>query len=390
MNHTAKVLDERIDEARARLAEAAKRAAEPGASVTAQLAVEQELDDVVHWVDARSKALALTTYRPDGAASFVADVIDSTKHADRSAQRRLRLDSEVRSTMSNFGGQVVPQFLVDQARLSGSGRPLCDLLAQPLLADGATMNLVRVTTGTTAEAQSSENTAATPDTGAVGTIALPVVSVLSEATVAWQVIDRSVGASFDQVVAGDMLRALDAEQERLVLNGSGSSGQPTGLLNQSGIGSVTLTSTSATDLLDAVSQAAQQSHAATGDAPDTVIISPRRWQRTLAKAGNYPTAVGAAIAPTGPIRGQLVGLDVVVSPQVPTTLGTSTNEDVIVVCRRADVVMAESNAELLVQRDKSTASQLQADLVGARQFVIGAIRPAGVVKVVGAGLAAPY
>ena len=391
MNETRRLLDERIDAARLRLDLAAKRAASDDARPQDHVDAENAISDAVHWIDARSKLLSGGSYRPDSPQSWLCDVALAAKHGDQQAQRRLKLDAELRSTMANFGGQVVPQWLVDQARLSGSsGRPVCDLLSQPLLPQGPSMTLVRVSTATTAEAQSAENTGATADNPASTEITLPVVSVLSEATLSLQLLERSAGSSADTVLANDLLRALDAEQERLVLNGSGSSGQPTGLLNQAGIGTVSLTSTSAADLLDAVADAAQESHAATGEPADTVIVSPRRWSRTLARAGDFAAAITAAAAPSGPVRGQLVGLDVVVSGAMPTTLGASTDQDAIIVCRRSDIVMAESAAEVLPLRDQANNNALQVDLVGSRSFVIGAIRPAGVVKITGAGLVAPY
>jgi HK97 family phage major capsid protein len=391
MKSTRQLLDDRIDAARQRLSEAAERAASDVGTPQDHVEAENAISDAVHWIDARSKLLSGGTYRADGSSSWLQDIAARIKFGDRSAERRLKLDAELRSTMSNFGGNVVPQYLLDQVRLSGSsGRPVCDLLRQPLLADGATMTVVRVSTATTAEAQSAENASASADNPASSEIALPVVTVISEATLSMQLLQRAAGNTADTVLAGDLLRALDAEQERLVLNGSGSSGQPTGLLNQSGIGTVSLTSTSAPDLIDAVADAAQESFAATGEPADTVVLSPRRWTRTLAKAGDYSAALSAAVAPTGPVRGQLVGLDVVVSQAVPTTLGASTDQDVIIVCRRSDIVMAESDAEVFPLKDTSNNSALQIDLVGARSFVIGAIRPAGVVKITGAGLVAPY
>ncbi len=391
MKSTRQLLDDRIDAARLRLSEAAARAASSAATPQDHVDAENAISDAVHWIDARSKLLTGGRYRADGSASWVQDVGLAVKQLDQSAQRRLKLDAELRSTMSNYGGNVVPQYLLDQVRLSGSsGRPVCDLLRQPLLADGATMTVVRVSTATTAEAQSAENTGATADDPATSEIALPVVTVISEATLSLQLLQRAAGSTADSVLIGDLLRALDAEQERLVLNGSGSSGEPTGLLNQSGIGTVSLTSTSAPDLLDAVADAAQESFVATGEPADTVILSPRRWTRTLAKAGNYGAALSAAVAPTGPVRGQMVGLDVVTSKAVPATLGASTDQDVVIVCRRSDIVMAESDAEVFPLKDTSNNSALQVDLVGARSFVVGAIRPAGVVKITGAGLVAPY
>jgi HK97 family phage major capsid protein len=391
MRDTTRMLDERIDLARQRLSQAAARAASDDATPQDQVDAENAISDAVHWIDARSKLLDGGSYRADGSRSWLLDVVAAVKDGSAAAQRRLKLDAELRSTMSNYGGMVVPQFLLDQVRLSGSsGRPVCDLLSQPLLQQGATMTVVRVSTPTTAEAQSAENASASADNPATTEISLPVVTVISEATLSLQLLQRVAGGTADSVLIGDVLRALDAEQERLVLNGSGSSGQPTGLLNQSGIGTVSLTSTSATDLLDAVADAAQESFAATGEPADTVIISPRRWSRTLAKAGDYASAISAAVAPSGPVRGQLVGLDVVVSQAVPTTLGASTDQDAIIVCRRSDVVMAESAAEVMPLRDQASGNALQVDLVGSRSFAVGAIRPAGVVKITGAGLVAPY
>jgi hypothetical protein len=141
-------------------------------------------------------------------------------------------------------------------------------------------------------------------------------------------------------------------------------------------------------ILDAVGKAAQQSHVATGRPADTVVMHPRRWSWLLANAGTQAAAMQVSTTP-GPVAGRLLGLDVVTSPAVPATL--STNQDAVVVMPRNEIYMGEAPTEIFTQVDgASLANNVAARVVVSRYFATGADRPAGVVKITGAGLANPY
>jgi hypothetical protein len=192
------------------------------------------------------------------------------------------------------------------------------------------------------------------------------------------------------MISREVLGAADALQESNVLNGAGGNAV-TGFLNLAGVPSFTLTSTTPASVLDAVARQSQASHEATGRAPDTVIMSPRRWAWLLRGSGDFGAAIGATATADGPVVGRVLNLSAVVTPSMPLTLGTSTNEDRIIVCRRADIVMAESPATVQVITDAaSMAPNLSSRIEVRRYYAFGAVTTAGVQVITGAGLSNPY
>jgi len=292
-------------------------------------------------------------------------------------------------TTGDLGGLVVPQYLVDRVRSSGhSLRPFCDATAVALPERGNTVDLMRVTTGATPLTQTAENVAVTDSTVAITDNTLPVRTVYVGMPISMQGAYRSDKAAFDLLVARELVGAIDAKQETLVLNGDGTSGTPTGLLNVSGIGSIALTDTSTSALLDSVGRAAQQATVATGRPADTVVMHPRRWWWLTSHAGDQAAAIQVATTP-GPIAGRMLGLDVIASPSMPTTL--STNQDAVLVVHRDEVYVGEGAERIEMQRDAANqASSLQVRVMVSRYYATGIDRPAGVVKITGAGLANPY
>ena len=143
-------------------------------------------------------------------------------------------------------------------------------------------------TGSTASMQATEGAALTVDDPASTELVTPVRTVYSMASLDFQIVERADKVGLDNLVSREILGAVLAQQEAQVLNGSGSNGEVLGLLGTSSAGSISLTATSAYDLLDSVARAAQASHEATGQHPDVVVMAPRRWKWFLAKAGDRP------------------------------------------------------------------------------------------------------
>jgi HK97 family phage major capsid protein len=383
-------LDRRTRQARTRAATAAARAQENSGDRNASVELEQSLADLVHYRQV-SDALGSVppVYRPGARRSFWADVVASSK-GDRPAWERLERDAEARAlSMLDAGALVVPQYLVDRLGNSGHGRrPLCDLVARPLPAEGATVTIPRISSGVTGSNQTAENSAVTDYDPTSTSETLSVRTVWAAALLSMQALARMEDGAYDLFVARELVGSIDAAQESAVINGSGSSGQPTGLLNVSGIGSVALTSTSVSSFLDAVARAAATSEGSTGRAPDTVVMAPRRWRWLLSNASTSSAAISASEGP-GPVSGRVLGLDVVASAGVPTTL--STNQDAVLVVARDELYVGESAASARVQADsQGEADALNSRVEVSRYYATGADRPAGVVKVTGTGLANPF
>ena len=107
----------------------------------------------------RNEPLTYSENRSDN--SFFKDVFSSYVIKDRNAEDRINrhqqemaIETRAGST-GNFAGLVVPQYLTDLAApLARAGRPFADQCrALPLPADGMSLNVSRVTTGSTAAVQ---------------------------------------------------------------------------------------------------------------------------------------------------------------------------------------------------------------------------------------------
>ena len=365
-------------------AEQATRAAQkqPG-DVALAARADQAIQDLTHFAAQLEKFGNASAYG-DGRHSFVADVCRSID-GDELARGRMESQREQRSTMANFGGLVVPQFLTSRLTNSGySSRPLCDLLSSVLPELGGSIGIPRVTTPATASMQTTEGTAPTASNPVTTQTDFLVRTVFAEMDASAQAIGRSEGSGFDIFVQREVGSALDAAEEVAVLNGSGA-GQPVGLLN-AGASTLAVTGTSAADVLAAIGRAASAVDSARGRPADLVVMAPRRWRWLLS---NLPTASAAiAVTPAGSgIAGRILGTDVIVSGGVPLTLGSSTDEDRVIVTRRQDCYLGESATVLEVVRNTAPgAPVLSSRIIMRRYFASGAIDTAGLQILTGPGL----
>jgi HK97 family phage major capsid protein len=153
--------------------------------------------------------------------------------------------------------------------------------------------------------------------------------------------------SIDTLINSDLAKRLRNLEEVAFINGTGS-GQPTGILGTSGVQTETLTSTDIEDLLDAVVNSITKIHTNFLGAPNAIVMHPRTWARIVkarnATSGQYIyTAPGSAIngrsaqdavpgyGSAQTPRGDLFGLPVYTTANVPTNLGTGTDESRIIV-----------------------------------------------------------
>lgn len=289
--------------------------------------------------------------------SFFADAFRSQFAYDADAsdriQRHMREVSVERRdiTSGTLNGLVPPLYLLDQAAtLARAMRPFADVLPQYALpANGMSVVVTKVTTGTATAAQTSQNTAATETDMVTTDITIPVVTVMGQQDVSRQALER--GAVTDSLIFADLVADYATRLDSLVISGTGSNGQHKGIL----------TAATATDGYAATTvaafygsvNAALSRVASNRYAPATVIVMhPRRWHWLLSKAdtAGRPFVVPAAPVASNPvgigqtnygIAGTLAGLPVVVDANVPTNLGTSTDEDRVIVSRITDHALWE-------------------------------------------------
>jgi HK97 family phage major capsid protein len=175
------------------------------------------------------------TYHSRGSFSFLADAISSKFSRDTDATERIaRYNREVRLEKrdvgtANFAGLVVPQYLIDlYAPLARAGRPVADICRKHTLpAQGMTVNISKVTTGTAVGYQASENDTATETNIDDTLLTVNVNTIAGMQDVSKQAILR--GANIEEVVLADLISAYNTKLDYGIINGGGSSGEPTGL-----------------------------------------------------------------------------------------------------------------------------------------------------------------
>ncbi len=281
------------------------------------------------------------TYRANGDHNFFQDMYRAQVLSDPAAQARQtrhmqEMEIEYRdSSSTNFSGLVVPQYLVNEAAsLARAGSPVLQNSRRlNLPADGLTVNISRITTGTSISAQSAENAALTESSPDDTLLSVNVNSYGGFADISRQAIDR--GSGVDSIIIADMALAYATAVDADVINGSGSSGTHLGILNVSGINDVDQddASPTAAETFQTIIKGISEVNSNYYLPPDVIFLHPRRWayisggldsnSRPLVNPqANNPTdpiAVGSA-AGYGSVVGNIAGVDVVTDANIPTNL----------------------------------------------------------------------
>ncbi len=347
-------------------------------------------------------------YTVKSSESYFADLYASSR-GDAGALDRLRIHGEQRdltSTDTAGGDFVPPTHLVTEwvEAVRGSGPFLATLKDSGLVDRGDVVNVPRFNTGATVAAQQDGGSVSETDP-VTDTIACSVITVAGFVDTSVQAFERSA-PGLDQVIIQDLSRAYTDKLDSLAINGTGSSGQPEGLVNADGGGTVTYTDASPTfgELAAKIQQAVATVATARKLPPTHLLLHPRRLafiakeldttNRPMAVVENQgPTNAGAVLAgPTAEgIGGTLAGLTLVSDPNIVTTTGAGTNEDTLFVYRPDDIYWATNGVpKLEVFRDSLSATlQVRIRAYGFSAFTAER-RPESFASVTGTGLAAWY
>ncbi len=205
------------------------------------------------------------TYSERSGTSFFRDLYASQVHHDPAAQGRMarhssEMDVEQRAagTTGNFAGLVVPQYLISlAAELARAGRPFANLCTpMPLPSSGMTLNISRVTTGSSAAVQATENTAVSDTTIDDTLLTVTISTVAGQQNISRQALER--GSGIDALIMADLQSAIATTLDLGCIYGDGTSGALLGLNNITGKNAVTYTDASPTvaeffpKLMDAV------------------------------------------------------------------------------------------------------------------------------------------
>ena len=357
----------------------------------------------------RSEPLTYSENRSEH--SFFKDVFSSYVIKDRNAEDRINrhqqeMAIETRAGDSgSFSGLVIPQYLTSLAQpLARAGRPFADQCrALPLPADGMSLNVSRVTTGSTAAIQATEN-AAVSNTDIDDTlITSNIATIASGQQLSRQAIERGTG--IDQLVASDMMLAMATALDSQLLNGSGAGGQLLGIRVVPGVNEITFTSGAPTVALfyPKIIDAIQQINSNVFQPADLIVMHPRRlaFLQAAVDSTGRPLVLPIANVPqnavgTGPVAGygnagmQIAGLPIVTDANVVTNRGAGGNEDQIYVVSRNNCLLFESGGPMFLRMDETAGLNLTVTLVGYNYAGFIANRePAAISVVVGTGLVAP-
>lgn len=348
------------------------------------------------------------TYHKRSENNFLADAMAAEFGGSYEARERIaRYQNEVRiekrdSGSANFAGLVVPQYLVDEfAPLRRAGRKTLDISNKMTLPPtGMTVNIGRLTTGVTSYVQASENSAPTESSPDDTLLTVNVNTVASMFDLSKQAVLRGVGV--ETQLLGDAIRSYGSKVDALALNGSGSSGEHLGILNTTGINSVTYTDTTPTYLefwpkfIDGIQAIASNYY---GGA-NAIVMHPA-MAGALLKAvdgSNRPMIVPSSGGPMNApgsydqigyeSRFSLAGLPVIEDANMPTNLGAGTNQTAILIGDFSQSYFWEENsgAPLYVRFEQPDGNiAIRTVVFGFSAFTAGKY-PAAFTAITGTGL----
>lgn len=354
-----------------------------------------------------SRSNGAVYHRGADSPSYASDMLRRSIYGDQQAAHRLDDHAgQVQRAMSRLdgaGGEFTPpMWIMDAyAAKARAGRVTADLLNKLPLPEGTdSLMIPRITTGSLTGMQTADNATTANQDMVTDEKTAPVRTISGYVDVAVQQLEQSP-ANFDEIVFSDLMSDHSMRVGTQVLSGTGATGQLLGLRNVTGINTVTYTDASPTmaELYGKLALAAQNVMTTRYLAPEAMVMHPRRWTWCLAQLDTnnrpfvVPTAGGAqnAGATAGDLNAQgqvgtMLGLPVYIDPNIPTDLGTGTDEDIIIVGRFSDSMLWESDVRtrsLVTPGSDSLSVRLQLYTYAA---MTAERYPASITVVTGTGL----
>lgn len=350
---------------------------------------------------------APTVYRKQGRQSYFRDLYRARTMQDRESIDRLARNNKIRqvdaeeralNTTAGSGGDFAPPLWMveDFVAFARPGRPLANAVhTAPLPSGVSSINLPKITGGSSVAAQGTENQAVSTTDPTTGTATDSVHTEAGYVVIAQQDLDQSP-ISFDDVILQDLAAAYSAAIDAAVI---------ASLVAAAG-NAITYTDASPTTVKvnQQIGQAIAQVHATRYMPPEYVVMSPARWGHfnTYTDGNGRPLVVpnpsynpmnafGTTDTPvvSQGVAGTLQGVPVLIDPNVPANLGAGTNQDEILVLRASDSWLYESEpvAEAMPQ---TYGNQLSVLCRFYRYYSFISTRyPKGIAVVSGTGMIPP-
>ncbi|HWU23259.1 MAG TPA: phage major capsid protein [Nocardioides sp.] len=324
----------------------------------------------------------------------------SERAADSAFERR----TNPNRTDGQGGYFVPPLWMVDEyIDLPRFGRTIANSVRNLTLPTGTdSINLPKVATGTATGVQTADAAAVTSQDLTDTSVSAPVRTIAGQQDVSMQLLDQSPVA-FDEIVFTDLIADYNQKLDLQVINGSGSSGQATGILNVSSINGVTYTdaSPSLAAMWPMFGQAASQVEKNRKMPALATFMTPSLWYWIASQldSANRPLVqieggtgfnvlglqTGAGAVGEGP-AGRIMALPVLTDGNIPSNLGAGTNETRIITARTSDLYLWEGSMRTRVlQEVLSGTLQVRFQVWNYFAFM-GNRRPEAISVVSGTGL----
>ncbi|MEU9643603.1 hypothetical protein [Streptomyces sp. NPDC048188] len=364
--------------------------------------------DRVHRVGAEER-----TYRPDQdrrgaqfqqdvAAAFLGDYEARDRLARHMAEERTERGDQLRAVGTGaFAGLVVPQYLTDMyAPLARTNRPFADACRRHTLPrTGMTVEISRVTTGSSVDNQSAENAAVAEQDMDDTALSVPVRTAAGQQTASRQSIER--GAGVEDVILDDLFRAYGSRLDTTMLNAA-----TVGLSNVATAVAYTDATPTTAELYPKVIEGLAGVEGALLDqasGDNLAVMHSRRWYWMQNAMGtSYPliTQPGVVAQTLGAnyaeaygrgVRGILPnGTPVIVDNNIAVNLGAGTNEDEIFLVDRQECHLWEDpDAPMYIRAEQPKAANLGVLLVVYGYYAFTFQRQPHARKIAGTGLITP-
>lgn len=225
----------------------------------------------------------------------------------------------------------------------------------------STVNIPKVTGGTSTAVQTTQNTALASTDPTTTSLSSGITSIAGKNVVSQQLLDQSA-VPFDRMILGDLAADYARSLGLQVISGTGAAGQLNGVLTfftASGTANVTFTQatpavTGAGGFYANVNRSISNVSSSRFLAPTAIVMHPRRWSWVAAA---FDSTGRPLVSPSGPaynqiadasavaasgVVGQMAGLPVYTDPNIPTNLGAGANQDVVFVGKFDDLYLWES------------------------------------------------
>lgn len=332
------------------------------------------------------------TYTPEAqrqGVSFYRDVFNRQWNSDTKAADRLdRHQREVAlhelagyeqrvGTTGNYSGLVVPQYLTDMvAPLARALAPTVAICNRHDLPDnGNTIELSRITTGSSVGAQSTEGADSASSVDVDDTLLeVKVRTYDGMQDVSRQSLER--GTLVESIVTQDLGRAYWTKVDSDILNGAGTNGTHLGIRSTGSIQSVAYASATPAvgELYPKLADLIQRVQSGAFMGVSHFIMAPRRWWWIASQLSDKKPLVhipGVATEQAGNLGAtdyaavdrDILGVPVVLDGNIPTTLGTSTNEDVIIGVTADELHFWHDNGPMFLRAEQTLVDKLNVRFV---------------------------